>query len=46
MDRSDCGKFKIDVLTMTDVLTIENERERQTEKMTSFDKIKKMIDDV
>ena len=44
MDRTDCGKFEIDVLTRTDVLTIKNERERQTEKKTSFHK--KMIDDV
>ena len=44
MDRSDCGKFEIDFLTRTDDLTIKNERERQTEKMTSFHK--KMIDDV
>ena len=44
VDRIDCGKFKIDVLTRTDVLTIKIERETQTEKNTSFSK--KMINDV
>ena len=39
-------KLTINVLTRTDVLTIKNERERQTENRTSFQFHKKMIEDV